>query len=85
MVSTGLIGTLPFVLLITRSLKWLTRFGDMAASFSKLFALRAAAVITAVISSTMTESDLATKIGPLVIVFIFYVLVLDRAGTQYAN
>ncbi|HYR88199.1 MAG TPA: O-antigen ligase family protein [Terriglobia bacterium] len=78
LVATGLLGTLPFLLLVSYSLKWLTRFVELCKSFSVVLALRAIAVIAAILSSTVTESDLATKIGPLMIVFMFYVLALDR-------
>lgn len=80
LLATGLLGAVPFLLLISYSLKWFTRFFEMCRSFSLLFTLRAIAVITVILSSTMTESDLATKIGPVMIVFLFYVLALDRQG-----
>jgi hypothetical protein len=39
-------------------------------------------VIAVILVSTLTESDLANKIGPVTIVFMFYVLSLDRQ-TQF--
>jgi O-antigen ligase len=79
MLAMGVLGTLSFLLLISYSLKWFTRFFELCRSHSSEFTLRAIAVMTAILSSTMTESDLATKIGPVMIVFMFYLLALDRA------
>lgn len=76
--STGLLGALPFVVLVAYSLTWLARFSWLVQAFSLGFTLRAITVVSAILSSTMTESELATKIGPIVIVYIFYVLSLDR-------
>lgn len=76
--STGLMGTLPLVVLIIYSLGWLYRFWWMSRAFSLPFRLRAVMVVSAVLSSTMTESDLVTKIGPALIIYLFYVLSLDR-------
>jgi O-antigen ligase len=78
LLATGVVGMLPFLLLVSYSLKWLTRFRELCRSYSPAFTLRAVAVITAVLSSTMTESDLATKIGPVMVVYMFYILALDR-------
>jgi O-antigen ligase len=78
MLGTGLIGTIPFILLVAYSTTWLFRFTRLRASFSLEFALRAIAVITIILGSTLTESDLVTKVGPVTIVFLFYVLALDR-------
>jgi exopolysaccharide production protein ExoQ len=78
LLSTGVLGTLPFLLLIAFSLTWFLRFFESCKAFSPEFTLRAIACITAIFSSTMTESDLATKVGPILIVFLFYALALDR-------
>src|SRR5207244_3682068 len=47
-------------------------------SFSLGFALRAVTVVSAILNSTMTESELAVKISPLLVVYLFYILSLDR-------
>ena len=78
LVSTGVAGTLPFLLLIAYSLRWFLGFFESCATFSSAFTLRAIAAITAILSSMMTESDLATKVGPILIVFMFYAMTLDR-------
>jgi O-antigen ligase len=85
LVATGLAGTLPFLLLVSYSLKWFRRFFELLQSFSLGLALRAVGVIAAILTSTITESDLATKIGPLMIVFMFYVLALDRQAVFTAE
>ena len=76
--GAGLLGALPFFVLMGYSLRWLARFSELCLTFSAGFALRAIAVIVAILSSTLTEADLATKIGPILIVYMFYVLSLDR-------
>jgi O-antigen ligase len=78
LLGTGLIGTIPFILLVAYSTTWLFRFTRLRASFSLEFVLRAIAVISIILGSTLTESDLVTKVGPVTIVFLFYVLALDR-------
>jgi O-antigen ligase len=78
LLSTGVLGALPFLLLVVYSLTWLVRFSWLLESFSLGFALRAATVVSAILNSTMTESELAIKIGPVLVVYLFYVLSLDR-------
>ena len=78
LLSTGVLGALPFLVLVVYSLTWLVRFSWLLESFSLGFALRAATVVSAILSSTMTESELAIKIAPILVVYLFYVLSLDR-------
>jgi O-antigen ligase len=78
LLSTGLMGFLPFLVLIVYGTTWLVRFSEVCRSFSLGFTLRAATVMSAIVSSTMTESELAVKVGPVVILFVFYLLCLDR-------
>jgi O-antigen ligase len=78
LLSTGIIGTLPFLLWSGYGLNWFTRFLVLSESFSSEFALRAVSVIAAIAVSTLTESDLAAKVGPVTIVFMFYVLAIDH-------
>ncbi len=78
LLSTGLLGLLPFLAIITYSLQWVFRFSEVVKSFSLGFTLRAITVLCVILSSTMTESELAMKTGPAVVVFLFYMLSLDR-------
>jgi O-antigen ligase len=78
LLSTGIAGVLAFLLWLAYGLKWLTSFSQLTVPFSLEFALRAASVMAAIGFSTLTEADLATKIGPVTIVFIFYALAIDR-------
>jgi O-antigen ligase len=78
LLGTGLLGAIPFLLLLAYSTAWVFRFSQLLKSFSMDFMLRAIAVVTLILSSIFTESDLVTKIGPMTIVFFFYVLALDR-------
>lgn len=81
LLSTGLLGAIFFVAIVGYSLKWLTRSPELSQSSSIGFRLRALTVVSAILSSTITESDLAVKVGPLVIIYLFYVLSLDRRWT----
>jgi hypothetical protein len=76
--TTGLLGALPFLVLMAYSLKWFARFKELYRPLSLGFALRATTVVSSVLTSTMTEADLAVKIGPIAIVYLFYLLSLDR-------
>jgi O-antigen ligase len=76
--GTGLLGAIPFLLLLAYGTAWVFRFSDLRKSFSMDFTLRAIAVLTLILSSIFTESELVTKINPVAIVFFFYVLALDR-------
>jgi O-antigen ligase len=78
LLSTGVLGTLPLVALVLYSLRWLARFSELLRSFSPGFALRAASVVTAILGSIFTEAELVTKTSPVLIVFLFYALSLDR-------
>ena len=78
LLSTGLVGAIPFLCLLGYSTVWFFRFSRLRKSFSIDFMLRAIAVLTLILSSILTESDLVNKIGPISIVFFFYVLALDR-------
>jgi O-antigen ligase len=78
MLSTGILGTLPFLLWFGSGLRWFSRFSQLRQSFTPQFILRAISVIALIAVSTLTESDLTSKIGPITIVFMFYVLSLDR-------
>jgi exopolysaccharide production protein ExoQ len=78
LLSTGLVGTVPLLLLLAYSLSWHVRFSRLRDSFSLDFMLRAVSAVTLILSYLLTESDLASKIGPITIVFLFYVLALDR-------
>jgi hypothetical protein len=76
--ATGLVGAVPFFVLLGYSLKWFAGFSKVRLAFSSGFALRAITVIAAVLSSTSTETDLANKVGPVLIVYLFYLLSLDH-------
>jgi O-antigen ligase len=78
LLGIGVVGAIPFMLLLAYSATWFFRYTRLRASFSLEFTLRAIAVITITLGSTFTESDLVTKIGPVTIVFLFYLLALDR-------
>ena len=67
-----------FLVLLGYSLKWPARFSELCLTFSLGFVLRAITAIAAILISTMTETDLVAKIGPVLIVYLFYALSLDR-------
>jgi len=78
LLSVGLIGTVTFVVLFIYSLHWLKGFHKLRQRFSPEFTLRAISVISIVILSFITESFLVTKINPIMIIYYFYVLSLDK-------
>lgn len=81
LLGTGLFGTLPLLLLVGYSSRWVFRFSRLRQSFSLDLMLRAISIITLIISAAFTESAIANKVSSISILFLFYVLVLDRRFT----
>lgn len=78
LLAIGLLGFIPFVLLAVYNFKWLTAFRQLSQEFSPEFALRAISIFTMVSISSLTEAYLVTKIHPITMISIFYLLSLDR-------
>lgn len=78
LLSMGFIGFCAFMAMISYSLKWAIDFNQLQTAYTTEFALRAAPVIAMILLYSITEAELATKIGPIFLIFIFYLLALDR-------
>ena len=77
LLSMGFVGFCVFLSLIFYSLKWIVNFNELQAIFSFGFALRAVIVIAMLAVYSITEA-VFMKIGPMFLIFIFYLLALDR-------
>lgn len=78
LLSTGLLGAVPFAVLVIYSIMWLTGFSQLRQRFSLEFALRAISVVSMVLISSITNPYVGTKINPIMIIYIFYLLALDK-------
>ncbi len=79
LLTMGSFGTVFFVALALYVLMWLLRYRHFATVFGSEFTLRAITTITIILIHANTESVMGTKIGPVTLLFFFYVLALDRA------
>ena len=78
LLAIGLLGLIPFILLALYNFKWLTAFHQLRHDFSSEFALRAISVFIMLSMSSITEAYLVTKMHPIAMISIFYLLSLDR-------
>lgn len=76
--SLGLLGVVTFLVLVIYSIKWLIRFHQLHQDFSPEFTLRAVSIVSMVLLNSFMESPLACKINPLVLLYFFYLVALDR-------
>jgi len=78
LLTMGLFGSIFFVGMFLYGLQWLFRYRSLAAIFSNGFTLRAITTLTIILIHANTESVMGTKIGPVTLLFFFYLLALDR-------
>jgi O-antigen ligase len=78
LLTTGLLGAIPFIVLVIYSITWLIRFQQLHREFSSGFALRAVSVVSIALISSIIEPYLSSKIGPVTVIYIFYLLALDQ-------
>ena len=76
--STGLLGIIPFLLILMYSLKWIKSFSRLRRAFSTDLALHALCCVVIVLVSSLFEPRLAGKLDPVQPLFFFYLLILDR-------
>jgi O-antigen ligase len=76
--TTGILGLIPFVTMVAYSGRWLTRFRELGERYSHHFVLRAICTTLIIWVSSLTESHLGMKIGPIAMIYFFYVVALDR-------
>lgn len=78
LLSMGFIGFCSLMALIFYGLKWIINFDRLKSIYSYPFTLRAVIVISMILIFSITEASIAMKIGPVFVIFIFYILALDR-------
>lgn len=78
LVSMGFIGFLALLGVILCGFRWHMNFRKNAAVFGFSFAVKAASVIAMTVVYSITEANLATKLGPDLMIFYFYVLAIDQ-------
>ena len=76
--SLGLLGIVAFLVLGIYSIKWLIRFHQLHQDFSPEFTLRAVSIVSMVLLNSLTESSLACKINPVMLLYFFYLVALER-------
>ena len=78
LLNMGLIGLIIFIVLVAYSISWMTKFTQMQKKYSPDFVLRAISVIVMILVYSITEVNFGNKIGPVVVIYMFYILALDR-------
>ena len=76
--SLGLLGIVAFLVLGIYSIKWLIRFHQLHQDFSAEFTLRAVSIVPMLLLNSFMESSMACKINPVMLLYFFYLVVLDR-------
>jgi O-antigen ligase len=78
LVSMGFIGFCSLLVLIFYNLKWIFNFNRLQKIYSFTFAIRAASAVSMTLMFSLTEVPLASKIGPVPLLYFFYLIALDR-------
>jgi O-antigen ligase len=78
--SAGLLGVIPLIIMIAYSFNWFLKFKELQSVYSVEFSVRALVVVIMVFINSMIESFLGTKINPIMMIFLFYLLAL---GNRY--
>ncbi|MDZ7379762.1 MAG: hypothetical protein ONB06_10525, partial [candidate division KSB1 bacterium] len=76
--TTGLVGVLAFAGIVVLSARWLINYRAMNAWAPQDMALRAATVFAIIMIHSLTESILGTRLGPVTLLWVFYLAVADR-------
>jgi len=76
--STGLLGLVPFVLMVLYSLRWVVSFPRLCQVFSPRLAAHAACTIVALLATSFSEARLCASMSPFQPLFFFYLVMLDR-------
>jgi hypothetical protein len=78
LVTTGLVGLIPLLMMMSYSLLWIIDHGRLRRVFSKDISIHALCLVVILIMSSFTESWITTRISPVQPLFFFYLLILDR-------
>lgn len=76
--NTGLLGLIPFLVMLMYSLKWMINYSRLSSLFSTDLALHAVCVIVMLLVSSMFEARIGGTLNPTQPLFFFYLLTLDR-------
>lgn len=76
--SLGLFGIVTFLALVIYSIKWLTQFNQLHKDLSTEFTLRAVSIVSMILLNSFMEITLAGKIDPIMLLYFFYLVALDR-------
>jgi O-antigen ligase len=79
LLSIGLLGLCAMVLIVLRSTQWFTRHNQLLSWYSTDYILRASSVVAMTLLFSITESELAVKIGPSSVIFFYYFLALGKS------
>ncbi len=80
--TTGIFGLIAFAGIVAVSGRWLIRYRAMNAWAPAGMALRAATTLGIILIHSVTESIMGTRIGPVTLLWVFYVAVADRQRHQ---
>jgi len=78
LITTGIFGLIAFSLFLLGSSQWFFRFRRLERVFGLEFSLRAVCVTATLFLSTMTEIYICGRVHPIMMLFFFYALVLDK-------
>ncbi|MBC7188205.1 MAG: O-antigen ligase family protein [Calditrichaeota bacterium] len=81
--TTGIVGLLAFVAMVVLFARWLVRYRPLERVAPQGMALRAAVVFTIIMVHSVTESVMGTRLGPVTLLWVFYLAVADRLRHEY--
>ena len=76
--SMGSFGLIILLLLFFRSITWLFKPFELSEAFSSGFVIRAAVFAVIILLNSITECLVVKKVNPVMILFFFYIVALDR-------
>jgi O-antigen ligase len=78
--NTGLLGLVPFIGMLMYNLKWIRYSSKLQHVFSKTLALDAMCLLAMLLVLSAFEIPLSGKLTPVQVLFLFYLMTLDREG-----
>lgn len=81
--TTGIVGLLAFFAMVVLFARWLVRYPLLERMAPQGMALRAAVAFTIIAIHSVTESIMGTRLGPVTLLWVFYLAVADRLQHEY--
>jgi O-antigen ligase len=78
--TTGLLGLVPFIGMLMYNLKWIRYSSRLQHVFPKALALDAMCLSVMLLVLSVFEIPLSGKLTPVQVLFLFYLMTLDREG-----